>query len=91
MDAVNSEALLVAGQAVSLRSLGADRLRLAIVTGRFRPGQQLRSAALRALSRAIIAGDEALADRLCTDHLKAIGAMARSIIEAGYRVPGSPD
>lgn len=233
MDAVNDEALLVAGQAVSLRSLVADRLRLAIVTGRFRPGQQLRErelceltgvsrpslrealrqleaeglitttphrgpavtalsveqveqihalrgvlesfaarefarlrrpadiaaltlatkrlnavekdgtplamlevgtafygaiaagsgnpylaqtlgtlhnritlirfvslhqrarvtssfAALRALSKAIIAGDEALADRLCTDHLKAVGAMARSIIEAEYRVPGSP-
>ena len=234
MDAVNSEALLVAGQAVSLRSLVADRLRLAIVTGRFRPGQQLRErelceltgvsrpslrealrqleaeglitttphrgpavtalsvgqveqiyalrgvlesfaarefarlrrpadiaalklatkrlnavekdgaplamlevgtafygaiaagsgnpylaqtlgtlhnritlirfvslhqrtrvtssfAALRALSKAIIAGDDALADRICTDHLKAVGAMARSIIEAEYRVPGSPD
>lgn len=234
MDAVNSEALLVAGQVVSLRSLVADRLRLAIVTGRFRPGQQLRErelceltgvsrpslrealrqleaeglitttphrgpavtalsveqveqiyalrgvlesfaarefarlrrpadiaalklatkrlnavekdgaplamlevgtafygaiaagsgnsylaqtlgtlhnritlirfvslhqrtrvtssfAALRALSKAIIAGDDALADRICTDHLKAVGAMARSIIEAEYRVPGSPD
>ena len=42
MNAVNDEALLVAGQAVSLRSLVADRLRLAIVTGRFRSGQQLR-------------------------------------------------
>ena len=234
MDAVNSEALLVAGQVVSLRSLVADRLRLAIVTGRFRPGQQLRErelceltgvsrpslrealrqleaeglitttphrgpavtalsvgqveqiyalrgvlesfaarefarlrrpadiaalklatkrlnavekdgaplamlevgtafygaiaagsgnpylaqtlgtlhnritlirfvslhqrtrvtssfAALRVLSKAIIAGDDALADRICTDHLKAVGAMARSIIEAEYRVPGSPD
>ena len=39
---MSDEALLVAGQAVSLRSLVADRLRLAIVTGRFRPGQQLR-------------------------------------------------
>ena len=46
-------------------------------------------AALRRLSKAIQAGDEALADRLCTDHLDAVGAMARSISQAGYRVPGS--
>ncbi|MGY3364236.1 DNA-binding GntR family transcriptional regulator [Bradyrhizobium sp. GM2.4] len=34
--------LSVAGQAISLRSLVADRLRQAIVTGRFPPGSQLR-------------------------------------------------
>lgn len=42
MSEMKDDALLVAGQAVSLRSLVADRLRLAIITGRFRPGQQLR-------------------------------------------------
>lgn len=42
MDGLKDEALLVAGQSVSLRALVAERLRLAIVTGRFRPGQQLR-------------------------------------------------
>ncbi|RVT97768.1 GntR family transcriptional regulator [Rhodovarius crocodyli] len=42
MVAMTDDALLVAGQAVSLRSLVADRLRLAIITGRFHPGQQLR-------------------------------------------------
>ena len=42
LDGMNDDTLLVAGQAVSLRSLVADRLRLAIITGRFRPGQQLR-------------------------------------------------
>jgi DNA-binding GntR family transcriptional regulator len=42
LDVMNDGSLLVAGQAVSLRSLVADRLRLAIITGRFRPGQQLR-------------------------------------------------
>jgi DNA-binding GntR family transcriptional regulator len=42
MNVIKDDALLVAGQAVSLRSLVADRLRLAIVTGRFRPGSQLR-------------------------------------------------
>ena len=46
-------------------------------------------AALRALSKAITAGDETLANQLCIDHLVAVGAMARSIIEAGYRMPGS--
>ena len=230
LDGMKDEALLVAGQAVSLRSLVADRLRLAIITGRFRPGQQLRErelceltgvsrpslrealrqleaegllttaphrgpvvtalnaeevgqlyalrqvlesfaarefarlrrpadiaalqeavrrldaveeagtplemlevgsafyraiatgsgnpylaqslgalhnrialirfvslhrksriprsfAALRALSQAIIAGDPALADRLCTEQLEAVGAVARSIVEAGYALP----
>lgn len=48
-------------------------------------------AALRALSEAIIAGNEALTDRLCAEHLEAVGAMARIIVEAGYHVPGSPD
>ncbi len=42
MNEIGDDALLVTGQAVSLRSLVADRLRLAIVTGRFRPGAQLR-------------------------------------------------
>ena len=42
MDGLNDDALLVAGQAVSLRSLVVDRLRQAIVTGRFPPGAQLR-------------------------------------------------
>ena len=42
MDGLGDDALLVAGQAVSLRSLVVDRLRQAIVTGRFRPGAQLR-------------------------------------------------
>ncbi|MBR0667003.1 GntR family transcriptional regulator [Roseomonas hellenica] len=234
LDGMKDEALLVAGQAVSLRSLVADRLRLAIITGRFRPGQQLRErelceltgvsrpslrealrqleaegliataphrgpvvaalnveevgqlyalrqvlesfaarefarlrrpadiaalkaavkrldevekagtplemleigtafygaiatgsgnpylaqtlgalhnrialirfislhrrariaqsfAALRALSEAIIAGDETLADRLCTELLEAVGATARAVVEAGYRLPGSAD
>ncbi len=232
MEGMKDEALLVAGQAVSLRSLVAERLRLAIVTGRFRPGQQLRErelceltgvsrpslrealrqleaeglittaphrgpvvtaltpeevgqlydlrrvletfaarefarrrrpediaalqeavkrlneveeagtpfamlevgtlfygaiatgsgnpylaqslralhnrialirfvslhqraritqsfAALRALSDAIIAGDEALTDRLCTEHLAAVGTTALAIVEAGYRIPGT--
>ena len=42
VDRMKDESLLVAGQSVSLRSLVVERLRLAIVTGRFRPGQQLR-------------------------------------------------
>jgi DNA-binding GntR family transcriptional regulator len=42
MDEVNDDSLLVVGQAISLRSLVADRLRQAIVTGRFRPGSKLR-------------------------------------------------
>lgn len=42
MGGLKDEALLVAGQSVSLRALVAERLRLAIITGRFRPGQQLR-------------------------------------------------
>jgi DNA-binding GntR family transcriptional regulator len=41
MDRMKDDELLVTGQAVSLRSLVADRLRRAIVTGRFRPGSQL--------------------------------------------------
>ena len=45
-------------------------------------------AALRALGEAIVAGDEALAERLCAEHLETVGAVARSIVEAGYRVPG---
>ena len=232
VDSMSDEALLVAGQAISLRSLVADRLRLAIVTGRFRPGQQLRErelceltgvsrpslrealrqleaeglitttphrgplvtvlsveevgqlyalrnvletfaarefarlrrpadiaalkvamkrlnevekagtplamlevgtflygtvaagsgnpylaqalstlhnritlirfvslhqrarvtesfAALRAMSKAIIAGDEALAGRLCEEHLQAVGDMAKAIVKAGYSVPDS--
>ena len=234
IEGVSDEALLVAGQAVSLRSLVANRLRLAIVTGRFRPGQQLRErelceltgvsrpslrealrqldaeglittaphrgpvvtalnaeevdqlyalrrvlesfaarefarrrrpddiaaltatinrlnelercgtplqmlesgtafygaiaagsgnpylvealrtlhnrialirfislhqrsrisqsfAALRVLSDAIIAGEDALADRLCAELMEPVGAMARAIVEAGYRVPGGND
>jgi DNA-binding GntR family transcriptional regulator len=39
---MRDDELSVAGQAVSLRSLVADRLRRAIVTGRFLPGTQLR-------------------------------------------------
>lgn len=46
-------------------------------------------ATLRALSEAIVAGDEALAERLCTEHLEAVGAIARAIVHGGYRVPGS--
>lgn len=46
-------------------------------------------AALRALSDAILAGDEARTEQLCAEHLEAVGAMAKTIIEAGYRVPGS--
>lgn len=42
MQVLNDESLLVAGQAVSLRTLVADRLRQAIITGRFLPGSQLR-------------------------------------------------
>ena len=234
LDGMKDGALLVAGQAVSLRSLVADRLRLAIITGRFRPGQQLRErelceltgvsrpslrealrvleaeglistvphrgpvvaaltpqevdhlyalrrvlesfaarefarlrrpadiatlkaamkrlddlresgtaldlleagsayyravaagsgnpylaqnlealhnrialirfislhernrnrmtfAALRTMMKAIIAGDEALTERLWTEHLAAVGTRARAIVESGYRLPGSAD
>ena len=42
MKILSDESLLVAGQAVSLRTLVAERLRLAIITGRFPPGSQLR-------------------------------------------------
>lgn len=81
---VRDEALLVTGQSISLRSLVVERLRLAIVTGRFRP-----FAALRALSEAIIAGDDALTERLCTEHLESGSRAARIIVEAGYSIPGT--
>lgn len=42
MTAVNSDPLMVSGQAVGLRAVVTDRIRLAIVTGHFRPGRQLR-------------------------------------------------
>jgi DNA-binding GntR family transcriptional regulator len=42
---------------------------------------------LRALSHAIISGDGSLSERLCDDHLVAIGAEARKIVELGYKVP----
>ncbi|MDB5379215.1 MAG: GntR family transcriptional regulator protein [Rubritepida sp.] len=48
-------------------------------------------ATLRALSAAIVAGDERLTDRLCTEHLEVAGKNARSIVDAGYRIPGSTD
>ena len=48
-------------------------------------------AALRALSDAIIAGDAALADRICAEQLEAVGAAARRIVEAGYKLPESAD
>lgn len=43
---------------------------------------------LRRLSDAILAGDEALTERLCAEHLADVGCMARTIVEAGYRLPG---
>lgn len=42
LNGIDNDALMVSGQAISLRTLVTDRLRLAIVTGRFRPGRQLR-------------------------------------------------
>lgn len=42
MNGMDDDALMVAGQIVSLRSLVTDRLRIAIVTGRFPPGKTLR-------------------------------------------------
>lgn len=42
---------------------------------------------LRALSNAIIKGDELLSERLCNEHLVVIGAEARKIVELGYRAP----
>jgi DNA-binding GntR family transcriptional regulator len=44
-------------------------------------------AELRALSNAIISGDESLSEQLCEEHLVAIGAEARRIVELGYRTP----
>jgi len=42
VNGIKVDDLSVAGQTISLRSLVADRLRQAIVTGRFPPGSQLR-------------------------------------------------
>lgn len=42
MNGTNEDPLMVSGQSVSLRSLVTDRIRVAIVTGYFRPGRQLR-------------------------------------------------
>lgn len=42
MDGMSDAGLMVTGQAISLRSLVTDRLRIAIVTGRFPPGKALR-------------------------------------------------
>lgn len=46
-------------------------------------------AALRALSDAIISGDERLTERLCTEHMETVGKTAMAIVEAGYRLPGT--
>jgi DNA-binding GntR family transcriptional regulator len=42
---------------------------------------------LRAISKAIIAGDGNMSERLCDEHLRDIGAEARNIVELGYKVP----
>ena len=44
-------------------------------------------ATLCSLSEPIIAGDADLAERLFTDYLEAVGASAKAVVEAGYRVP----
>jgi DNA-binding GntR family transcriptional regulator len=46
---------------------------------------------LRALSAAIVSGDVKQADELCTRHLRDIGALAKRIVEAGYRLPDDAD
>lgn len=73
------------------QSLEALHNRIALV--RFislheRSRNRMTFAALRNMMKAIIAGDEALTDRLWTEHLAAIGTRARLIVEAGYRLPG---
>lgn len=74
------------------QSLGALHNRIALIrfVSLHQPVRITQTfAALRALSDAIIAGDEALTERLCTEHLESVSKSARTIVEAGYRIPGT--
>lgn len=64
-----------------------NRIKLIRFISLHRTSRSRSFAKLRALSEAIVAGEAKRAERLCTDHLEAIGAVARSIVEAGYRLP----
>jgi hypothetical protein len=44
-------------------------------------------AVLRALSKAIIAGDQKRTDEIFTKLLERVGAQAKIIVEAGYSMP----